>query len=114
MTVQTVLSEKKLWGLKLPGKVINLMWRACKKFLPTASALAGKNVNVHVTCSWCQMGVEDDTHILFQCCFAREIWENTGLSNLVVVETNDIVLDVMKRVFQKGRGDQILMVVLLC
>lgn len=105
---------RKLWGLRLPGKVINLIWRACRSCLPTATALAGKNVNVPMLCSWCQTCAENDIHVLFQCVFAREVWESAGLSNLVTVGPNDNVLAVMKRVFQIGRNDQILMVALLC
>ncbi|XP_074342618.1 uncharacterized protein LOC141680232 [Apium graveolens] len=53
---------RKLWKLKLHGKVVNLVWRACRNFLPT-------------------------------CCFARKIWDNTGLSHVLTVMPNDIVLE---------------------
>lgn len=46
---------RKLWRLKLPGKVLNLLWRACQGCLPTVTALARKNVSVHTMCPWCQM-----------------------------------------------------------
>lgn len=90
---------RKLWGLKLPGKVLNLICRACRSCLPTANTLAGKNVNVSRQCSWCQICVEDDIHVLFQCSFAREVWEHTGLSNLVVVWPNETILTVMRMIF---------------
>lgn len=105
---------KKLRGLKLSGKVLNLVWRASRGCLPTACALVGKRVNVQMTCSWCQLSVEDDMHVLFRCSFAREVWESADFSNLVSVNPDDTVLDVMWRVFQTGRHDQVLMVVLLC
>ncbi|KAL8124141.1 hypothetical protein AgCh_011956 [Apium graveolens] len=64
---------KKLWSLKLPGKVLNLVWRACRGCLPKAGAL---------------------------CCFAKKIWESIGFSDLVRVMPNDTVLMVLRRAFQ--------------
>lgn len=54
-----------MWNLKLPGKVINLLWRSCRKCLPTAATLVNKKVNISAFCSWCQTCVEDDKHVLF-------------------------------------------------
>ena len=105
---------RKLWRLRLPGKVLNLIWRACRSCLPTTHALAMKRVNVHTTCSWCQMYVEDDIYVLFQCSFAREVWENAGFSRLVTVWPNESVLTVMKRVFQMATTEQISMISMLC
>lgn len=44
---------KKVWTLKLPGKVINFAWRACIACLPTAIALLKKKVQIDVNCSGC-------------------------------------------------------------
>lgn len=90
---------KRLWNLKLPGKVLNLVWRACRHCLPTTSALAGKGVNISACCSWCQTSVETDIHVLFQCYFAKVIWDSFGFSNLITVIPDDTVLTVLKRVF---------------
>lgn len=43
----------KLWKLKLPGKVINFLWRTCLNILPTAAALAVKQVVSSQFYSWC-------------------------------------------------------------
>lgn len=37
---------RKLWSLKIPGKVLNFMWRVCKGCLPTAATLVSKRVNI--------------------------------------------------------------------
>lgn len=100
--------------MKLPGKVLNLMWRACRSCLPTDAALATKGVQINTMCSWCHMYAEDDIHVLFQCYFAREVWEMARLISLVTVWPSDTVLNVMRRIFQTGSKDQILMVGLLC
>lgn len=41
---------KKLWSLKIPGKVGIFLWRVCRGCLPTASALALKHVDIDVLC----------------------------------------------------------------
>lgn len=61
---------KQLWGLKLPGKVINLVWRACKGVLPTTTELVKRMVNVSPICSWCHRYAETPLHVLFTCSFA--------------------------------------------
>lgn len=104
----------KLWHLQLPGKVLNLLWRACRQCLPTASALVTKNVNIHPVYSWCHSGVEDDLHVLFTCGFAHEVWQRTGFTDLVRVVSHDTSLQLLKRVFQLGHMKQILMVGMLC
>ncbi|XP_063941456.1 uncharacterized protein LOC135149621 [Daucus carota subsp. sativus] len=105
---------KKLWGLNLPGKVTNFLWRSCRKVLPTAAALRVKHVNISAVCSWCQSGMEDDRRVLFQCNFSREFWEKVGLADVVKVVPGDTVMSLLKRVFRIGRKEQYSMVGLLC
>ena len=72
---------KKLWSLELPGKVSFFFWRTCRFCLPTNTALIDKRVNVDGTCSWCRTENETAKHILFECQFAREVWEASGRPN---------------------------------
>lgn len=37
---------KNLWSFKLPGKILNFLWRVCRNVLPTVNALVGENVNM--------------------------------------------------------------------
>lgn len=62
---------KKLWATKLPGNVVNFMWRACNSCLPTAVALVTKRVQMDIKCPWCRTENEDAIHVLFTCSFAR-------------------------------------------
>lgn len=52
---------RRLWSLKIPGKVSNLLWRICKGCLPTVQALDFKQVSVDNRCPWCQGASETDT-----------------------------------------------------
>lgn len=105
---------RKLWGLQLPGKVVNFLWRACRNVLPTAMALHSKHVNLPVLCSWCHIHVEDAVHTLFNCCIAKEVWNSVGLQELVRNTTDDNVMTVLKRIFNAGDKDTCVMVGLFC
>lgn len=105
---------RKVWGLQLPGKVTNLLWRVSRWVLLTAVALVRKHVPISSICSLCHVCHEDDLHILFDCCFAKEVWHTMGLQNLVQVNLNDTVMDVLKRASTMGTKDQWVMVALFC
>lgn len=83
---------KKLLGLKVPGKFVNLLFRACCRCFPTSVALAAKHVNVSTLCSWCHACVEDDKHVLFECNFALELWDSVGLRHLITTQVHDLVI----------------------
>ena len=71
---------RKIWALELPGKVINFAWRVCRGVLPTSVALLVKRVQINIKCPWCLVNNEDATHVLFDCSFARKVWNNMGLA----------------------------------
>ncbi|XP_074323039.1 uncharacterized protein LOC141659986 [Apium graveolens] len=87
---------------------------SCRRVFPTADALRRKSVNVSSVWSWCLTNVEDDLHVLFECSFAKEVWTNVGLLNIVQVRPNDFVLCVLKRAFQLGDRDQIGLLGMVC
>lgn len=91
---------KQLWGLKLPGKVINFLWRICRGVLPTAMTLRTKYVDISPVCSWCQLHGESDVHVLFSCDFAKEVWRRAGLGDVIQLLDGDTAMSVLKRVFQ--------------
>lgn len=72
--------------MQLPGKVINLLWRAVRAVLPTALALQGKRVNIDGTCGWCREDAETAVHIFFECTFAQEVWRMLGLAAIIRTE----------------------------
>ena len=105
---------KRVWGLQLPGKMLNFLWRASVNVLPTAVALQTKRVNVNAECSWCHVAVENAVHTLFECSIAREVWNSVGLQDVFRVMNNDTVMTVLKRAINIGTRDQFIMVAVLC
>lgn len=70
-----------MWSLNLPGKIVNFLWRVCRKVLPTTSDLIKKGVHIQQMCSWCHQRVKDAVHTVFSCYFARELWSTVGGKN---------------------------------
>lgn len=105
---------KNLWALKLPGKIVNFLWRACKVVLPTGVELVKKRVEVNVLCPLCRIYEEDAVHVLFGCKYAREIWEAAGLWDLIGVSIHTTVISTLQQVFIGGTKDQCVMVGLFC
>lgn len=98
----------------MPGKIRNFLWRVCHNVLPTVANLAEKWVQIDEVCSWCHTQVETAVHVLFECEFAREVWEAVGLLNVVYTEENDEALDILRRVFGNNDKNQCVLVGLFC
>lgn len=105
---------RKLWSLRLPGKIVQFIWRACRLCFSTAVDLKGKHVNFDTVCSWCHNYEETGIHVLFDCVFARAVWEAVGLSVLIQYEPHDNVFDVFLKIFAKCTRDQAAEVALFC
>ncbi|XP_074346145.1 uncharacterized protein LOC141684908 [Apium graveolens] len=102
------------WLPENKGKVSNFLWRVARDVLPTAVGLITKQVAIPATCTWCHTYAEDAAHILFKCCFAQELWESTGLGNIVFAGSVDTTTEVLKWVFTTARTDQCALVGLFC
>ena len=105
---------KKLWAIKLPGKVVNFMWRACNSCLPTTVALVTKRVQIDIKCPWCRTENEDAIHVLFTCSFARSVWDASRLHHILEILPGDTVYDVIHRVYAVATNEQIVLITLLC
>lgn len=57
---------------------------------------------------------EKAIHVLFLCSFARSVWENTGVGGLIQVLPHDAVFDVLKRAFENGSKEHIVLIDLFC
>lgn len=66
----------KMWKVKAPPKVLNLIWRTLSYCLPTMTALAQKKVDVICVCPVCNGEDETALHALVTCPFATLCWEN--------------------------------------
>lgn len=69
------LLRANIWNMKIPPKVIVLIWLACRDLLPTALALAGKRVLDNKLCLCCGAEVEDTIHALVLRGSRREAWK---------------------------------------
>lgn len=92
----------KLWKLDIPNKVKIFLWKACKAILPTNDFLHNRHCSGSPSCILCGGIKEDVKHALFDCRWAREIWQmwaqnhdaswlsrNGGFSDLMWSLTDD-------------------------
>ena len=70
-----------IWRLKVPPKVKNLLWRMYRGCLPTRLRLQDKGVSCPTNCSSCDSDYEDLNHLLFECPFSIQVWNDAGVWN---------------------------------
>ncbi|KAL8103332.1 hypothetical protein AgCh_027775 [Apium graveolens] len=70
---------RKMWQVKAPPKVLNLIWRALSYCLPTMVMLDKKRVPVVKTCPVCNGEDETILHTLVTCPFAHQCWQKVIL-----------------------------------
>lgn len=63
-----------LWKIKAPPRVLNVVWRAVSRCLPTLLQLYQKRVPINTQCPVCLSGEESIFHILVLCPFAGSCW----------------------------------------
>ena len=64
---------KKLWQLKVPGKIKIFGWRALQGFMPCNAILANRHIIPDGGCPVCHNGAEDINHLMFTCDRARAV-----------------------------------------
>lgn len=69
---------RKVWRIKAPPKVLNMVWRAINQCLPTRVNLVFKRVPVSEICPICNGGAETIIHVLVTCPFASQCWRRRG------------------------------------
>lgn len=102
----------KLWKLQGPPKVLDLMWRATSRCLPTKARLLEKSIQIDTGCIVCQEGIESDVHILFYCHFAKECWHLSGLS--LQVPSSSFVHGCVSCLFHLLKDDQCALFSIVC
>jgi len=93
---------KDIWGLKVPPKIKNLIWRMCRGCLPTRVRLQDKGVSCPTRCASCSSEHEDLNHILFECPFAIQVWNSTRIWHVVqdAVLNNNSAVNAIFHLFQ--------------
>ncbi|KAL0433343.1 UNVERIFIED_CONTAM: hypothetical protein Slati_2668600 [Sesamum latifolium] len=97
-----------IWRSGVPLKVKVLVWRLCKKALPTLVNLTRRAEGVDTTCAVCGMGSESFKHVFWECPFSRQVW---ALSNIAWHRLStwtdgprDWMLGVVQQVDREERG----------
>lgn len=70
---------KQLWKLNIPPKIKHFWWRVLHNALPVADNLARRKLKILLDCIFCGDAKESILHLLFQCRFAKEVWELSPL-----------------------------------
>ncbi|KAL5579343.1 hypothetical protein UlMin_011785 [Ulmus minor] len=89
---------KSFWQLKIPPKIRNFAWRLCKGWLPSASKLHGRGMNIDPSCFRCGFGRESIFHALWNCPAARNYWKASSFHGLIVQEDERDMLGGLMRI----------------
>ncbi|PNX78963.1 ribonuclease H, partial [Trifolium pratense] len=93
---------KCLWKIHAPPKAKHLIWRICKKCLPTRIRLQERCVPCPTECPLCNNNVEDDWHFLFNCSDSVEARIAAGLDCIIadrvrhMSTAEEVLLDICK------------------
>jgi ribonuclease HI len=74
---------KKIWSLKVPGKVKIFVWRCLHNAIPCFCVLANRHIGNVSQCPICQVGAEDIKHAIFSCERAKAVWSALGIWNSI-------------------------------
>jgi len=74
---------KRIWNLKLPGKVKIFIWRCMHNAIPCMGVLADRHIVTSGQCPLCSTYVESVSHMLFKCRRAKEVWKGLGLHEII-------------------------------
>uniref|UniRef100_A0A2N9IN55 Reverse transcriptase domain-containing protein n=1 Tax=Fagus sylvatica TaxID=28930 RepID=A0A2N9IN55_FAGSY len=85
-----------VWKARVPPKIRNFIWRACRKILPTHSKLFEKQISSSLSCQWCEEEVETCDHVLWQCEFAQRVWAAGVVQMPVGLELRMSFIDVVE------------------
>ena len=70
---------KKVWMLKVPNKIKNFVWRACKDSIPTKVNLRRRSIPIPTLCDRCSVEEETSLHALWSCKELDQVW--SGLTS---------------------------------
>lgn len=73
--VDTPSVWRQIWGLSVPNKVKNFLWRACKEALPVKTNLVCRKILVEDIYYHCNLKAEDGYHALWDCAELSANWE---------------------------------------
>ena len=69
---------KGIWSLRVPNKVKNLLWRACRNAMPTKANLVRCTIIDDPSCDRCHDAHEAPLHALWLCRELDSVWDSSG------------------------------------
>lgn len=67
-------TKEKVWQVKTLPKIRVFLWKSINAALPTADLLIARGMKVDNRCQSCRGESDSINHLLFECCFARLVW----------------------------------------
>ncbi|KAK1391547.1 hypothetical protein POM88_010603 [Heracleum sosnowskyi] len=71
----TTESWLKLWKIKIPRRIKLFYWKVSHNILPTNSLIYNRLRKGNGNCVWCNNAMEDHSHILWSCHYAKLFWK---------------------------------------
>ena len=103
---------KKIWGLEVPNKVKNLVWRACTNSLPTKANLVRRKIISDGLCDICRLHQEDTNHALYCCPVLNPLWSQTPIWVHDALKGSRTFTDIMDFVFASNKEPELFSLVI--
>ncbi|CAA7016992.1 unnamed protein product [Microthlaspi erraticum] len=79
--------KKKIWRIKVEPKIQHFLWKAIAGALPSSERLCSKSVDIDPVCQCCNQEEETINHLLFQCQYAKAVWQSAGFNEFDTVNS---------------------------
>ena len=86
---------KFIWCLRVPNKIQNFTWRACRNILPKKANLYRRQVTPDSICEVCGKAEETTGHLFWQCHRAKEVWNEVGIEKDHFMDSCPELLDLL-------------------
>ena len=70
-----------IWGLRIPNKVKNFLWRACREAIPIKANLKRRHITENDRCERCRNKEETVLYVLWTCSKLDSVWTQTEWSS---------------------------------
>ncbi|CAG7863784.1 unnamed protein product [Brassica rapa] len=83
-----LLLKQKMWRTKIPSKIHHFLWKLLSRSLPTGNNLRRRHITRDVLCKRCFQTEETESHLFFDCDYAKQIWRASGIANTTIDNPN--------------------------
>lgn len=90
-----------LWGLEVPSKIKNFVWKATREALPVKANLCRRRITPESQCEICRTGDEDCSHAIFFCSDVQVMWNADPQWRWLSEMTGRSIKDIFKRAFEE-------------